>query len=44
MAINHKRTAAMRRKSTSDLKAFVKAKTLSSAAALYELQERGEPA
>lgn len=41
MAINEKRTARMRRKGDSELVAFVHAKTLSSAAAYYELKQRG---
>ncbi len=42
MAINEKRTARMARKSSPELVAFVKAKTLSSAAALYQLKKRGD--
>lgn len=40
--INEKRTASMARKSSADLVRFVKARTLSSAAALYQLRARGE--
>jgi hypothetical protein len=42
MAINNKRAEAMARKSSSELVKFVKAKTLSSAAAEYQLRKRGE--
>lgn len=40
MAINHKRKAAMQRRSDIELARFIKAKTLSSAAAEYELRHR----
>jgi hypothetical protein len=38
--INEKRTASMRGKSNEELKRFIDAKTLSSAAADYELMQR----
>lgn len=38
--INHKRKAAMQRRSDTELARFIKAKTLSSAAAEYELRQR----
>lgn len=38
--INEKRTASFRRKSIGELKKFVEAKTLSSAAAAYEVARR----
>ena len=40
--INEKRTASMARKSSAELVKFVKARTLSSAAAEYQLKARGE--
>lgn len=40
MAINHKRKAAMRAKSDTQLAQIVKGRTLSSAAAEYELRQR----
>lgn len=40
MAINVKRKAAMQRKSDLELARFMKARTLSSAAAEYELRQR----
>lgn len=39
--INEKRTRSFQRKSVAELKKFVDAKTLSSAAAAYELRRRG---
>lgn len=40
MPINHKRKAAMQRRSDLQLAQFMKARTLSSAAAEYELRQR----
>jgi hypothetical protein len=40
LAINEKRTERMKRKSDTELARFMKAKTLSSAAAEYELRKR----
>ena len=40
MPINYKRKAAMQRRSDLELAKFMKAKTLSSAAAEYELRHR----
>ena len=40
MSINVRRKASMERKSDTELARFVKAKTLSSAAALFELKKR----
>jgi hypothetical protein len=42
MAYNVKRAERMARKSSAELVRFVKAKTLSSAAAEYALRQRGE--
>ena len=42
MAINQKRTERMARRSSPELVKFVKARTLSSAAALYQLKKRGD--
>lgn len=40
MPFNEKRTASMQRKSDAELAKFVTARTLSSAAAAYELKKR----
>jgi hypothetical protein len=40
LAINHKRKAAMQRRSDTELGKFMAARTLSSAAAEYELRQR----
>lgn len=42
MAYNKKRTARMESRSDADLVRFVHARTLSSAAALYQLKKRGK--